>query len=246
MRTGFAGQFCACTGAAAAASRTARSRARSHMREFYSVSFSLFAVFSEPFDGIPALGSGVPGMHKMHIYTPGRARDPFLHDGAPPPLVLQFYFDTLPALEAALDGRLTRMRPFCEVQAMLVRPIAVPEPNDDVLFTYLVAYEGQAEDPDAWHAYYLAHHPPLMARLPGIRELEIYTLVQWVGAPEWRRANCMQRNKVAFDSAEALTAALESPMRKEMRADFARLPPFSGRVTHYPMATSVVVLDHKV
>jgi hypothetical protein len=50
----------------------------------------------------------------------------------------------------------------------------------------------------------------------------------------------MQRNKVAFDSAEALTAALNSPVRKEMRADYAALPPFSGRVTHYPMATSVI------
>ena len=50
----------------------------------------------------------------------------------------------------------------------------------------------------------------------------------------------MQRNKVAFDSAEALAAALDSPARKEMRADFAKLPPFSGRVTHFPMATSVI------
>lgn len=210
------------------------------------MSFSLFAVFSEPLDGIPALASGVPGLRKLHVYTPGRARDPFLQDGAPPPLVLQLYFDSLPALERALDGRLTRMRPHCEVQAMLVRPIAVPEPKEDVLCTYLVAYEGRAEDPDAWHAHYLAHHPPLMARLPGIRQLEIYTPVQWVCAPEWRRASCMQRNKVAFDSAAALDAALESPVRKAMRADFARLPPFSGRVTHYPMATSVVVLDHKL
>jgi hypothetical protein len=79
-----------------------------------------------------------------------------------------------------------------------------------------------------------------MAKLPGIRELEIYTPVQWVCAPGWRRMECMQRNKVAFDSAEALTAALNSPVRKEMRADYAKLPAFSGRVTHYPMATSVI------
>jgi uncharacterized protein (TIGR02118 family) len=210
------------------------------MREFYSVSFSLFAVFSTPFDGIPPLVSGVPGLQKVHVYTPGRAHDPFLNDGAPPPLALQLYFDSLPALEAALDGRLTRMQEHCEVQAMLVRRFAVPEPREDALFTYLVAYEGTAEDPDAWHAYYLAHHPPLMARLPGIRQLEIYTPLQWVCRPGWRRARCTQRNKVAFDSAEALTAALDSPVRKEMRADYAKLPPFSGRVTHYPMATSVI------
>ena len=106
--------------------------------------------------------------------------------------------------------------------------------------TYLVAYEGPAEDEAAWHAHYLAHHPPLMARLPGICELEIYTRVDWVAPPAWRRAHCMQRNKVAFDSPEALTAALHSPVRQAMRADYARLPPFSGAVRHFAMATRVV------
>jgi uncharacterized protein (TIGR02118 family) len=210
------------------------------MREFYSVSFSLFAVFSESFDGIPPLISGVPGLEKVHIYTPGRAHDPFLHDGSPPSLALQLYFGQLSALESAVAGPLSPVKGICEVQAMLVRPFAVAEPREDPLCTYLVAYEGKAEDENAWHAYYLAHHPPLMAKLPGIRELEIYTPVQWVCPQGWRRSQCMQRNKVAFDSAEALTAALNSPVRKEMRADYAKLPAFSGRVTHYPMATSVI------
>ena len=204
------------------------------------MAFSLFAVFSEPFDGIPPLVRGIRGLQKLHVYTPGRAHDPFLNDGAPPPLVLQFYFDSLPELESALSDPLAPVKAICEVQAMLVRPFAVPEPRPDPLCTYLVAYEGSADDENAWHAYYLAHHPVLMARLPGIRELEIYTPVQWSSPPGWRRAQCMQRNKVAFDSAEALSAALDSPVRKEMRADYAKLPAFSGRVTHYPMATSVL------
>jgi uncharacterized protein (TIGR02118 family) len=204
------------------------------------MSFCLFAVFSEPFDGIPPLIRGIPGLEKVHIYTPGQARDPFLSDGAPPPLVLQLYFASLSSLEAAVARALAPIQAICEVQAMLVRPFAVPEPREDPLCSYLVAYEGKAEDEDAWHAYYLANHPALMAKLPGIRELEVYTPVQWLCPQGWRRARCMQRNKVAFDSAEALTAALNSPVRKEMRADFAKLPPFSGPVTHYPMATSVI------
>ena len=197
-------------------------RSASAMREFYSVSFCLFLVFSEPFDGIPPLVRGVPGLEKVHVYTPGRAHDPFLNDGAPPPLALQLYFGQLSALESAIAGSLSPVKPLCEVQAMLVRPFAVPQPIEDPLCTYLVAYEGKAEDENAWHAYYLAHHPSLMAKLPGIRELEIYTPVQWVCPPGWRRTECMQRNKVAFDSPEALTAALNSPVRKEMRADYAR------------------------
>jgi uncharacterized protein (TIGR02118 family) len=204
------------------------------------VSFCLFLVFSEPVEGIPRLVRGIAGLEKVHVYTPGRAHDPFLNDGAPPPLALQLYFDSLAELEAAIAGSLTPVKAMCEVQAMLVRAFAVPEPREDPLCTYLVAYEGKADDENAWHAYYLAHHPALMAKLPGIRQLEIYTPVQWLCPPGWRRMECMQRNKVAFDSAEALTAALNSPVRKEMRADYAKLPPFSGRVTHYPMATSVI------
>ncbi|HEX6157797.1 MAG TPA: EthD family reductase [Burkholderiales bacterium] len=203
------------------------------------MAFSLFAVFSEMFEGIPPLVGGVRGVQKVHVYTPGRAHDPYLNDGAAPPLVLQFYFDTLALLEAACDGALQPIAPRCKVQAMRVLPFEVPEPAMP-LCTYLVAYEGKAEDEAAWHAHYLANHPPLMARLPGIRELEIYLPVDWRSGPGWRQVRCMQRNKVGFDSAEALSAALNSPVRTEMRADYARLPPFSGRVTHYPMATSVL------
>ncbi len=52
-----------------------------------------------------------------------------------------------------------------------------------------------------------------------------------------QRLRSLQRNKVAFDSPEALNAALDSPERRAMRADYAQLPPFSGRVLHFPMQT---------
>ena len=40
--------------------------------------------------------------------------------------------------------------------------------------------------------------------------------------------------------AEKLTAALNSPVRKEMRADFKAFPAYAGKITHYPMATQVL------
>ena len=58
---------------------------------------------------------------------------------------------------------------------MLVRRYSPSDPKmDEPWCTYLVRYEGPAEDPHAWLAHYLAHHPVLMLRLPGIRELEVY------------------------------------------------------------------------
>jgi uncharacterized protein (TIGR02118 family) len=176
-----------------------------------------------------------PACERALLYTPDRVHDPFLDDGAPPQTVAQLYFDSLASLEAAAKA----MRGAWTAEAMSVHAFAVPRPGAPAC-TYLVAYEGPAEDEAAWQAHYLAHHPPIMARLPGIRELEVYLPVDWRCPTKLTRVRHMQRNKVAFDDVRALGAALASPVRAEMRKDYAALPPFSGRVTHYAMTTKVL------
>lgn len=173
---------------------------------------------------------------KGRVHTPAKAADPYLDDGAPPAAVVQLYFDSLPSLDACI-AKNERLK--CAAQAMAVRAFPVPDPRTGQC-TYLVAYDGPAQDENAWHAHYLAHHPPIMAKLPGLRELEVYTRIDWICPAAWRRLDCMQRNKVSFDSPEALTAALNSPVRHAMRADYAQLPKFSGRVTHFAMKTQVL------
>ena len=161
-------------------------------------------------------------------YTPDQVRDPYLDDGVPPGSVTQLYFESVAFLERAAvtlsEG---------DAEAMAVHRFAVPEPWPRVpssYCTYLVAYEGPADDEAAWLAYYLKHHPPLMRKLPQIRQLEIYTPIEWRCPPSLRRV----RHLVA------LAAALNSPVRKDMRADFAQFPPYRGRVTHYAMTTRVL------
>ncbi|MBI3515245.1 MAG: hypothetical protein HY060_14475 [Proteobacteria bacterium] len=195
-----------------------------------------------------------PRLVKAHVYTQEQTRDPYLDDGPPPPLALQLYFADIADLEAALaerghlqalaaQGALPSLAGTrVEQQAMLARPFPVPDagfrtPAGALPCTYLVYYPGTADDLNHWLAYYIAHHPPLMARFPGIREIEICTRVDWCGFLPWRRIDHMQRNKVVFDSAAALTAALNSPVRHEMRADFHKFPPFQGGSLHHPMAT---------
>jgi hypothetical protein len=199
-----------------------------------------------------------PHLLRGLVFTPESTRDPYVNDGPSPPLALELYFADLPELEAALAprGHLQALAapdalvslagaPIAQ-QAMLARSYPVPEPAfrtpaGQPHCTYLVHYAGPAEDLNAWLWYYIDNHPRVMARFPGIRQIEICTRIDWCGFLPWPRVNHMQRNKVVFDSAAALTAALNSPIRDEMRADFQNFPPFAGGNEHYPMATMAVV-----
>jgi hypothetical protein len=192
----------------------------------------------------------VRGVTEALLFTPGSTHDPYLNDGQPPALAMQVYFDGIGSLEAALaaDGPLMALTSLSGAaftqQAMLVRSFPVPEPTfrGAEPCTYLVAYEGMAEDLPLWLSHYLTHHAAIMARFPGIRQVEVCTRIDWCGVLPWRRVDHMQRNKVVFDDAEGLTAALNSPVRHEMRADFAKFPAFTGPVSHFPMTTRVIRL----
>ncbi len=169
------------------------------------------------------------------VHTPASARDPFLHDGAAPALVVQAYFADVASLDGAIPvlERILGAQAQCEAMAVSRFPVTAPGAGG---CSYLVAYAGPAEDPAAWHAHYNAQHAPLMAELPGIRELEVYApLDRRKPVGPWESVRSLQRNKVVFDSPQALEAALQSPLRAKMRADFATFPPYRGEVTHYPM-----------
>lgn len=205
--------------------------------------------------GLAALLRAIPGATRALIHTPTTTSDPYLDDGEPPALVLETYFAEIAALEAACAGPLAALPSLPAMaslagaaigeQAMAVRRFPTPDPTFRTApgaphCSYLVAYEGPAEDLPRWLAHYIAHHPPIMARFPAIRQIEIFSRVDWCSALPFAREDRMQRNKVVFDSPAALTAALNSPVRHAMRADFHTFPPFAGGNTHYPMLTQPV------
>jgi uncharacterized protein (TIGR02118 family) len=196
------------------------------------------------------------GVEQALLFTPSATSDPYLDDGRPPLLAMQVDFSGIVPLETALGigGSLAGLPNALAAiagadvreQAMLTRRYGVPDPTfrtpaGSSPCTYLVAYYGQTEDLNAWHRHYIAHHPPIMGRFPGIRQIEIHTCIDWCSALPFRRGDAFQRNKVVFDDQAALTAALNSPVRHEMRADFKDFPKFSGANTHYPMDTHTVV-----
>jgi hypothetical protein len=207
---------------------------------------------------LTALAPAMPGLKQLVLHTPvpGGAHDPYLKDESAPRCAMQFYFDEIDALEATLvtGGALHALidvRRFASLgecllsqQVMAVRRFPVPQPraeqsgqSGDTRCTYLVSYEGQADDFNAWLGHYVDHHPQLMAQFPGIREIEIYTRVDYRSDLPAARSVAMQRNKVVFDSPDALNVALASPVRHAMRDDFKQFPPFTGENFHFPMVS---------
>ena len=204
-------------------------------------------------DGVADVVRAVPGLVQGLVMTPAAdAAHPFVGQGRAPALVLQLHFNDIEALEgaiaegsplAALPGRLPGHS--VSQQAMMRRRYPVPDtalqtaPGDRPC-SFLVHYPGPAADLNAWNRHYNTHHPPLMARFPGVRLIEIYTRIDWVCGLPWPAANAMQRNKLMFDSPAALTAALASPVLAAMRADFDTFPPFEGGNVHHAFDTLMV------
>ena len=206
--------------------------------------------------GITDILKRTPGLVKAHLFTPTTADGPFNSDGPPPQFGLQLYFSNIEALEAVIGatGHLQALAApdswpslrgtVVTQQAMLTRTFPVPEPREraenETRCSYLVHYPGHAEDLNAWLRYYLTHHPQLMKFMPGIREIEMFTRVDWYDSMPWTRVDYMQRNKPVFDNPAALAASLVSPALAEMRADYRKFPPFSGGNVHYPFITSTI------
>ena len=203
---------------------------------------------------VAAVAADTRGLRDALAYRPvAEAVDhPFTADGPGPALALELGFGTQDEAEAALRpdrlGRLDDALPAdAAVSHQLFAPRRFPVAGPDVrvaagegFCTYLVRYQGRAEDRAAWLDFYDAHHPPIMCRFPGIRQVATYRPLAWRSDLAWARADALQRNKVVFDTPAALSAALRSPVMAEMRADRAAFPPFAGSATHHPMWTRVV------
>ena len=195
-----------------------------------------------------------PGLRAGYILLPTDAHDPYYPSAAgSPSLVLQLDFDDLARLEESLTpgGHLAPLANDTfvaslagarrEQQGMLARAYPVPDPvirtQDGSCLSYWVEYAGPAEDANAWHVYYNRHHPGLLAGFPGLRAIEIYTPAVVVCGLAIAERSCLQRNKTVFDDAQAMNAAMQSPVRQQLREDFHRLPAFQGPAWHFPFTT---------
>ncbi len=186
-----------------------------------------------------------------YFRTPEAAADPLTDDGRGPALLIEAEFDDLAALVVAVGSAAVRAafaacpapdRDGCGIdcEAFEVRryPVAgetVPAARTAPL-SFVVRYYRPAADEAAFREFYLANHPPILGRFPGIRNVLCYLPLAWDNESGLAVSDCMLGNEVVFDSAAALNAALASEVRRELRRDYEGFPPFSGPVSHHAMA----------
>jgi hypothetical protein len=238
------------------------------------MSISLFMIFADPsgerridpddLAAVAAMIGSIPKLTEGLMFTPlqRQVAHPFMQDGSGPALVLQLRFPDLLTCEAAAgrSGILIELSIGASLsslagltvnhQVMVTRsfPVDAPEhpSGSEIACSYLVHYPGEAEDLNEWHRHYLEHHPPIMRTFPNVRQIEVYTRIDWIDQLASQRVDYMQRNKLVFDNPEALANALSSDVIRRMREDFVRFPPFSGGNKHFPMLTTAVRPDSRV
>ncbi len=196
--------------------------------------------------------ASLPGLACLDVYTPadGQARDPYLNDGVGPLMMLMVDFASRDALTAAVAGGaitaagralapdIAGTGAAFERRFYPVGTDAAPAPLR-APFSYVVRYHRPADDEAAFVQNYLATHPAIEAKLPGIRSIICYVPLGEMHGDGLARglpsADYMIGNEVVFDDVGAFNAAMSSPVRDELRAHYRAFPRFTGMNTHYPM-----------
>jgi uncharacterized protein (TIGR02118 family) len=189
----------------------------------------------------------------LDLYRPiaGGAHDPFNDDGPGPLFIAMLAFPAREALERAITspafaeslgglpaglsvtGSSFERRFYPVTGETQPSPLTAP-------FSYVVRYHKPAQDEAAFIKNYVDTHPPTLATLPGIRSVMCYFPLP-ARADGVAPADYMIGNEVVFDDVETFNAAMQSPVRQELRRHFREFPPFSGRNTHFAMNRTRIV-----
>ena len=204
------------------------------------------------FHGDPArVWAELRGISALDIYlmADDGAHDPFNKDKVGPLLIAMLEFKNLDALMSArelIEQELSQLPAgvIATVTAMerkFYRIGQQPEPEPlSAPFSYVVRYHRPAEDEEAFIANYIATHPKTLAKLPEIRSIICYFPIE-TPPSKYSVADYMIGNEVAFDTVADFNAAMQSPVRQELRAHFHAFPKFSGLNTHFPMTRKRLV-----
>ena len=87
---------------------------------------------------------------------------------------------------------------------------------------YLVIYEIEPVDPQAFFTYYVDEHLPLVRDFPNIRGIEIDRSING--------GDIFMITRLIFDNIDDLNVGISSRQRMKAKADMDNFPPYSGKV----------------
>lgn len=108
-----------------------------------------------------------------------------------------------------------------------------PPPRTAAL-SFIVRYYGPTGDQAAFVRFYTENHPPILATLPGVRNVLCYLPLNWRSTKTVPGSGVILGNEVVFDNHDALNWALQSDVMPRLIADGKRFPEF-GFNTHHAM-----------
>ena len=223
------------------------------------MSYSLFAFYEAPVTQTPIFADDFreavarrPQTHSrpvaIELFLPEPEPVVLFDDGPAPAAILEFTCHSFAALEGLLNEAWFRRRfltvplerqPTSSISfgAFRAQPSAVAG-TDDVQprkagLSFIVRYYGPMADEAAFHDFYTANHPPILGRLPNVRNVCCY-LPEKLRDFELPHSEVRFINEVVFDDVGNLNAALQSDVIGLLKADSARFPPY-GHSTHHAM-----------
>ncbi len=162
-----------------------------------------------------------------------------------PELVVQFNVADLEALELVFNDQdvvpilaapenATASAEVFEVIAYDIEGVAEPEKRTAPL-SFNVRYYAPVTDEQHFVDFYLAHHPQILADLPGIRNVFCYVPVVSSAKSPAPISNCILGNEVVFDTLDALNQSMKTEVRHRLREDYNAFPVRPGPNTHFAM-----------
>lgn len=186
---------------------------------------------------------------ELFIPHPDYGDVPFFKDGMPPALLVDFFAKSLePLRRLATDASFRAIFASDNVvspcSAGYFRIVSQPVGGDAFALertaqtSFVVRYYPPVADAKHFVTHYVTNHLPILARLPGVRNVLCYLPID-EAVPGCAHDPIVIRNEVVFDTVASLVDSLRSTVLTELRADSKTFPPF-GCSTHHAMLRTLL------
>ncbi|GEM_PF-729713 len=192
-----------------------------------------------------------PAVELVEFYTPASGRLSMMYESGAPAMMIEVNTDSIEkAKELVYSGEFKKL-----FTSKRLYPFAVEKINVEILevvnyklpghetppvrtapLSFVVRYYGPVKNHSGYVDYYTNHHPALLAKFPGIRNVLCYLPVNWQSSEQVTDSRLLIGNEVVFDDLAGLEAALHSPVMDEVSKDGKQLAKFNiGDGTHHAM-----------